>query len=152
MDGITKRRRHLPHWTVDDATYFITFRLVHGELDAPARKIVLDHISAGDGKFYDLSGAVIMPDHGHALLRPLGKYELSQVTKGIKGVSARLLNQHWGRSGTVWQNESFDRIIRDQAEFAEKLQYMLDNPVKRGLVDDGWNWDGWYCKKIEIAP
>jgi len=93
-----------------------------------------------------------MPDHGHALLRPLGKYELSQVTKGIKGVSARLLNQHWGRSGTVWQNESFDRIIRDQTEFEEKLQYMLDNPVKRGLVDDGWNWDGRYCKKIEIAP
>ena len=32
----------------------------------------------------------------------------------------------------------------DQAEFDEKLQYMLNNPVKRGLVDDPWAYDGWY--------
>jgi hypothetical protein len=62
----------------------------------------------------------------------------------MKGVSARLVNESRGKYGSLWQDESWDRIVRDQAEFDEKLQYMLNNPVKRGLVEDPWTYDGWY--------
>ena len=64
--------------------------------------------------------------------------------KGIKGVSARLLNQHRNTKGRVWQEESWDRIIRDANDFDEKVQYMYDNPVRTGLVSDADAYDGWY--------
>jgi thiamine-phosphate pyrophosphorylase len=137
-------QRRLPHWTRDGSTYFVTFRVSEGELQASDRKIVLDHVRHGAGKFYGLAAAVVMPDHVHLLLQPRRAFELSRVMKGLKGVSARLVNNRRGDHGTLWQDESWDRIVRDQAEFDEKLEYMLNNPVKKGLVQDPWTYDGWY--------
>lgn len=56
--------------------------------------------------------------------------------QGIKGVGSRRINQLMGWSGALWQAESYDRIIRDKNEFEEKRNYMYNNPVKAGLVDD----------------
>ncbi|MCG6154834.1 transposase [Rubinisphaera sp. ICM_H10] len=96
--------------------------------------IVLKRFQEGDGHFYRLAGVVIMPDHVHAILRPLDGYSLSRILKGVKGTSARLINQHRGIQGTLWQDESWDRIVRDEAEFREKMLYLAHNPVKAGLV------------------
>ena len=138
------KRRRLPHWTLDGSTYFVAFRVVGKELDAKERQVVLDHVRMGHGKFYDLAAAMILPDHCHLILKPLGKFGLSQIMKGIKGVSAHRVNMLRGTTGSVWQDESWDRVLRDAAEFEKKLQYMLDNPVKAGFVMDGMDYDGWY--------
>jgi thiamine-phosphate pyrophosphorylase len=142
--SLKKTHRRLPHWRRDGSTYFVTFRMAEGELGAKERKIVLDHAKHGAGKFYALAAAVVMPDHVHLMLQPRQAFDLSRVLKGMKGVSARLVNDSRGEHGNLWQDESWDRIMRDQAEFDEKLQYMLNNPVKRGLVEDPWAYDGWY--------
>lgn len=143
--NVVTRRRHLPHWTLADSTDFVTFRLLRGELTPTERRTVRDHITAGHGRYYDLAAAVVMPDHVHLLLAPHAGYELSRVMKGIKGVSAKRLNEARGTSGPVWQDESWDRIVRDAAEFDEKLAYMLNNPVKAGLFEDGMRYGGWWC-------
>jgi len=147
-------RRHLPHWTLKGATYFVTFRTVRGELSVEEQKLVLEHIIEGNEKFYTLIAAVVMPDHAHLLLTPREEYSLSRIMKGIKGASARQVNLRRtdtnvhsakrGTSGSIWQDESFDRIIRDQSELNEKLSYMLNNPVKRGLTESPWDYHGWY--------
>ncbi len=137
-------RRRLPHWKLDGSVYFVTFRLVTKPLNAQERHLVLEHIKSGHDKFYCLVAAVVMPDHVHLILQPNPGMDLSRIMKGIKGVSARLLNQFRGTNGTVWQDESWDRILRDDAELDEKLNYMLHNPVKEGLVSDGWEYDGWF--------
>jgi hypothetical protein len=36
--------------------------------------------------------------------------------------------------GSLWQDERFDRIVRDEAEFLEKWQYIRNNPLKNGLA------------------
>jgi len=141
------RRRNLPHWTLDGSTYFATFRLASGSLSEEERRIVLDHLIQGDGRFYILAAAVVMPDHVHLLLRPLTGYELSRIMKGIKGVSARKINSLRGTAGTVWQDESWDRIVRDADEFHEKLQYMADNPRKAELVRSIDDYPYWYCNR-----
>jgi putative transposase len=64
--------------------------------------------------------------------------------KGIKSVSARKVNQLRETSGTIWQDESWDRIMRSEDDFVEKLQYMADNPVKAGLVATIEDYDAWY--------
>lgn len=141
---ITHRR--LPHWHLDGSVYFVTFRVVAEPLGPEHRQIVLDHFKTGDGKWYELFAAVIMPDHVHILLKPNKNVSLSRIIKGLKGVSARLVNAVRSTGRSLWQAESFDRIIRDQSEFDEKLRYMLNNPVKKGLIDDPWEYDGWYYK------
>ena len=75
-----------------------------------------------------------MPDHVHMLFEPLKDYSLARITKGSKGVSAQLLNQHRGSAGPVWQDESHDHVIRDRADFEEKLHYVAMNPVKKELA------------------
>ncbi len=141
---LTKTRRKLPHWDLNGSTYFVTFRLRNGSMDISERAIVLNHIRSGDGKFYKLIAVVIMPDHVHVVIVPNEGLDLSRVMKGMKGVSAKLLNERRGSQGLLWQAESWDRIVRDQAELDEKLKYMLENPVKRGLIADPWEYDGWY--------
>jgi REP element-mobilizing transposase RayT len=88
-----------------------------------------------------------MPDRAHALLEPLEGFALSRIMKGIKGVSARLINETRGATGkTIWQDESFDRIIRNQMELDEKISYVVNNPVKRELVSDPWEYPALYVR------
>ncbi len=140
-------RRNLPHWRLEGSTYFITFRLASGALATSEQQLVFDHIRAGHGKFYTLAAIVVMPDHVHLLLKPKPEFALSRIMKGIKGVSARQINQLRGLTGTVWQDESWDRIVRDAAEFEEKLQYMADNPVKAGLAKVIEEYPYWHMEK-----
>jgi len=136
MEEIKITKRRLPHWSQEGAAYFISFRLRQGKLSSEEIKLVLDHLKSGDPEFYKLLAAVVMPDHVHFLARPQPGVELSRMMKGIKGVTARKINQARGSRGSLWQDESFDRIIRDEQEFGEKLEYILLNPVKAGLAED----------------
>ncbi|MGE3315448.1 MAG: transposase [Planctomycetaceae bacterium] len=138
-------KRNLPHWTIDEGTYFVSFRLRAGSLTELERRTVLDHIRTGHEKHYLLAAAVVMPDHVHLLLRTLPGIELPRIMKGIKGVSARLINQSRKTRGEIWQDESWDRVVRDAADFDEKLRYMVDNPIKAGLVDDTTRYCAWHC-------
>ena len=56
--------------------------------------------------------------------------------KGIKGVSARQLNELRKTKTNVWQEEYFDRIVRDEQELLQKWNYMYLNPLNSGLVED----------------
>jgi hypothetical protein len=63
---------------------------------------------------------------------------------GIKGASAREINQRMGRHGAVWQEESFDHVLRSSEGLDAKVGYILQNPVRKGLVNDWreypWAW------------
>jgi REP element-mobilizing transposase RayT len=149
-DLIHITRRHLPHWTIEGATYFVTFRTRSGKLSVDEQKITLEQLRQGHGKYYDLIAAVVMPDHVHVLLTPNDGHVLSRIMKGIKGVSARQVNRLRRSAGQVWQHESYDRIVRDERELHEKINYMLNNSVKQGLTDDPWEYHGWYCKTNDL--
>ena len=136
---LTMRKHHLPHWQRGGSVYFVTFRSARGLLPEMARAEVVRCALHRHGISYDVIFGVAMPDHVHLVLRPRERspgtwYDLSRIMKGIKGVSARSTNRALGTRGSLWQPESFDRIVRDQREFEEKLKYMLENPVRAGLV------------------
>jgi putative transposase len=141
------RRRQLPHWTMNGATYFVTFRLRREKLTVDETKLILGHVCAGDGRFYRLHAAVIMPDHVHLLLTPSKSYTLSRIMKGIKGGSAHLVNLARTHRGQVWQRESHERIVRGETEFLRKLHYVLNNPPKAGLTKDPWSYPALYINE-----
>lgn len=137
-------RRRLPHWQVSGNVYYVTSCIMNGELSHDERRQILDHVVDGQGKFYTLYALIVMPDHIHVLLQPNEGYDLSRVMKGIKGVTARRINQQRQTRGSLWQDESHDRIMRNALEVHEKANYMLDNPRRVGLVDDPWDYPFWY--------
>jgi len=67
---------------------------------------------------------------------------LSEIVKGIKSVAARKINRLRGRQrGSIWQDEYYDRSVRDPEDFQVKLQYLMHNPVKQDLVGQPRQWD-----------
>ena len=137
-DGDLKTtRRKLPHWTLPGSYYFVTFSTTGTTLSEKEREIVFSHIMNGADEFYELFALVVMPEHVHLILKPNADRKLSEVMKGIKGVSARLVNKERGVTGKLWLDESYDRIIRDEEEYIEKLNYILQNPIKAGLSESG---------------
>jgi hypothetical protein len=66
-----------------------------------------------------------MPDHVHTLCQPLvkkkgGTYDLGEILHSVKSFSAHRINQQRERKGSIWLDERFDRIVRDEKEFNEK--------------------------------
>src|SRR5258708_30187653 len=143
-------RRMLPHHQKAGRALFVTFcKLFPTPFTTEARDAILQHRLHDSGKRYQLHAAIIMPDHGHLLLTPLRDQEgwpycLPAILKLINGASARSVNKLLGSNGPVWQEESFDHVLRSQESLQEKLEYIRQKPVRRGLVkrpeDYRWFW------------
>lgn len=108
------------------------------------QKIILNQVRQGHDKFYKLFCVVVMPDHVHMIIQPFPDYSLSQIMKGTKGTSSRLMNKLRGTHQNIWQIESFDRIIRNDNEFLEKFNYIVNNAFKEGLVTEPLKYHGLY--------
>jgi len=144
MPEIRRYRRHLPHWRMEGATYFVSWHLHRGQADlAPTeRGIVLDTVVQYNDLRYTLHAAVVMNDHAHMLLQPFAGFALEKIMHSRKGWTSRRMVREHGRTAPVWQSEYFDRIVRDEQEFLEKYRYIVENPVRRwpGTVDYPWLW------------
>jgi len=108
-------------------------------LNETERTITLEAVRFWDTSKWIVYAAVILPDHVHLLSQPLsrgegGFFDLAEIIHSVKSFSAQKISQHRGVKGTIWQDERYDRIIRDEAEFLEKWQYIRHNPVKEALA------------------
>jgi REP element-mobilizing transposase RayT len=132
-------RRKLPHYQPDAKIFFITF-CTHRRWVLPdcARTIALETCLRSHQRDFDLDAVVVMPDHLHLALTPRTKdgrtISIPEITQVLKGVSAHRINKALGRRGPVWQEESFDRALRHEEDVDAKIFYMLENPVRAGLV------------------
>jgi hypothetical protein len=78
-------------------------------------------------------------------------YSLAEIMDAIKGASAHRVNQVLGRKGRVWQTESFDHVVRSSENLDAKIIYVLENPVRLGLVDE-WTDYPWLWRKVFVNP
>lgn len=119
-----------------------------------------------DGKEFRLDCFTIMPNHVHLQVKPLlmksggeqgsvrkGQsrlppfHSLASIMKSFKGYTARRCNELLGRSGEFWAHESYDHYVRDAEEWQRIRTYILNNPVKAGLVKDWRMWKWNYSRK-----
>lgn len=98
-----------------------------------AAAIVAGALRHFDGERYVLDDCVVMPNHLHALVTPNPPHELSDILHSWKLFSARAINKLLGREGPFWQAESFNHIVRSEAQFERFRCYIADNPVKARL-------------------
>jgi REP element-mobilizing transposase RayT len=135
-------QRRLPHWRLSGSVYWVTWR-VHpsrNDLSASARQTVFDGLLYFDGQRYKVHGLVVMNDHVHLIVEPMPGWELQKLVKSWKSYTARSINKAEGSTGPLWQDEYLDRIIRNEEEYYEKLNYLLNNPRKRwpDCIDYRW--------------
>ena len=98
-----------------------------------AAMIVAEALRHFDSERYYLDAFVVMPNHVHALVQPLPGHSLKEILRSWKSYSARQINKTLGRSGSVWMEESFDRIVRDWTALVKCRDYIARNPEKARL-------------------
>ena len=152
--GATYYKRRLPHFERPWAKYMVTFTtLGHRKLSPEERDITLQTILHDASKKYELYAACVMPDHVHLLLEPQIEnedakgtpvfYKLSDILQTLKSVSSHRTNKLAGVKGQrVWENESFDRVIRSEHDLEEKFHYICRNPwdSKVAEPDEDYLW------------
>ncbi len=96
----------------------------------------------------------VMSNHIHLLFKLMPENRgISKLMQSIKGYSSRECNKELKRKGTFWQNESYDRWLRDENEYRYTINYILNNPVKAGIITDWKDWKyTWYNKEFLDIP
>src|SRR5271165_3025048 len=93
-----------------------------------------------DGTRYRLHAWVVMPNHVHALFTPCHSFSLSGILHSWKSYTAKEANKILGRQGQFWQEDYFDRFIRDDDHFAAARAYIENNPVNAALCSRPEEW------------
>lgn len=111
-------------------------------------KILLGAIYYWEGKKVKSYACCIMPNHIHWIFEVLKNDEegnsiyLQDILQSVKRHSAREINKGEGRTGSLWQKESFDTTIRDEKHLHYAVEYTLNNPVAARLTTNWENWPG----------
>ncbi|MCL5997417.1 MAG: transposase [Chloroflexi bacterium] len=123
----------------------------HWLRDRQVAALVAEALRYRDGHFYALHAYCIMPNHVHMVCTPLAKMSggyqsMSSFLHSLKGYTARMANQYLDRTGDFWQHESYDHVVRDNAEMQRIITYVVNNPVKANLVSAWEDWEWTYYK------
>ena len=96
--------------------------------DKRVREIVDEALMHSDGERYDMYAYVIMPNHVHVLMTPLGDNTVQSIMGTWKRYSSGRINALLRREGAVWERECFDHLVRNADEFEAYIGYIADNP------------------------
>ena len=91
----------------------------------------------------------VMPNHAHAVMKPIEGFQLEETLKLIKGFTAREINKRRDGSGSIWEQESYDRIIRDTRHLENVVRYIGRNHLRAGLPSH--EFDRWICPEWKAS-
>lgn len=113
--------------------------------------VVTESLRFRDQDVYDLDTFCVTSNHVHVVFTPRekgdgGYYALPAIMHSLKRHTARQANQLLRRTGTFWQQEFYDHVIRNEAELQRVRLYVINNPVKASLVSQWHEWPWTYCQ------
>ena len=123
----------------DPPLYFVTFNTWHRRkllADADVQRRLIEFARKGEPRGIAIGRYVIMPNHIHLFTRGTGDFVLSQWMRLLK----RNLSKAISATPPHWQKGFFDHLIRHSESYAQKWDYVRQNPVRASLVseaDDG---------------
>ena len=143
-------RRNLPHIEKWGFPHYVTFRTFQKiVLPDRAKDLIFRHCLVEHDRRVQMHAFVVMSSHVHLLFTPLEdehgeRYHLSTILNSIKGAASHSINRLLKRKGHVWQDESFDHVVRNFERLEARIEYIRQNPVEADIVkrpeDYKWLW------------
>ncbi len=96
-------------------------------------RIALDALLFFHGQRCWTGDIVVMPNHVHALILSADGVELERLLQSVKRHSSREINKRTGELGTLWQKDSYDRIVRNENELRAFRRYIGENAAAAEL-------------------
>ena len=151
-DGVMNYRRIY----ADEYSYFLTM-VTHGR-----KPLLIDNIELLRYAFalskkryvYRIDAIVVLPDHLHMIITPKVSTEYSKIISAIKRsfvygldeqtrdvAKAEISHAKFKRSQAgIWQERFYEHTIRDEKDWLDKMEYIKNNPLKHGLVQNSNEW------------
>ena len=126
--------------------YFIT-ACVHDRKNLLANSEVHEVLIKHWAKSLELYGwaigsYVVMPDHVHFFCTDAdGSTSLSKMVGAWKQWSSKELCSVLNIEAPIWQKEFFDHLLRSDESYSEKRNYVFQNPLRAGLVENADDWE-----------
>lgn len=95
--------------------------------------IVSDAIQHFHGKRYALGEWVAMPNHVHLVVQPNSGFDLSKILHSWKSYTSTKINRLTDNKGPLWQEESFNQILRNDQHLWRVEEYIRKKPTKAGI-------------------
>jgi carbamoylphosphate synthase large subunit/REP element-mobilizing transposase RayT len=99
------------------------------------REIIVENLNHFDRQRYLIDAFVVMPNHVHAIVKPLEPTSLSTILHGWKSYTSNQINELLDRKEPLWMAETFDTIVRDSEHLVACRDYISHNPQKANLRD-----------------
>jgi len=115
--------------------YYVTFRHKRDLTDGERNRL-LYNLKKADGKKWDLIIACVLPNQTELMFRVGDGNELSDIVEKAKTRAGKEIVKKSGERWPPFYDESYDHIIRDDAEFEEFWTKILESPVDNELADD----------------
>lgn len=141
-------RGRLPHWRADNVVYYVTFRH-RRELEDWERQILFTEVGKQDAKKVDLIILCCTPGTTELMFRVNESIELSDVIESAKKKAGKRIIKKTNERFPPFFEESYDHIVRDDAEFEEMWTRILESPVDQGLAEDPGDYAQLY---VQHAP
>jgi hypothetical protein len=125
-------RGRLPHWRADDVQYYVTFRH-RRELTTPEMLHLFRALLRPEGRKWDLVILCVLPESTELIFsvregrdgRPV---ELADVVEKAKNGAGKAIIKQSGERFPPFYQESFDRILRDEAELEDRWNAIFSSP------------------------
>ncbi len=133
-----------PHLYLDDTWYIITaatYQQAPYLVSDQAKILVRDHLKEHIQEFkIKLKAWVILNNHYHLLLKSRNGYLLPRFLQRLHGSTSFTINGWEGKRGRkIWYNY-WDTCIRDEHGFWTRFNYIHNDPIKHGCVNNLSNW------------
>jgi putative transposase len=122
--------------------FFVTICTLHRR-KIPSLRVAHEVLTAYGGRAISefnvaLGRYVIMPDHLHFFIRGDQNFVLGDWVKGLKRTMSKAFPEEQPTS--LWQPGFFDHLLRNDESYAQKWEYVRENPVRAGLVKFAEDW------------
>ena len=141
--------RRLDRVWIEHPIYFVTTCTLRRRsiLTSPEVSTILvdEWRSARERHGWAVGRYVLMPDHVHFFCSAeLDAKPLPKFMQSWKQWTSKRIGREVKIGGTIWQAEFFDHVLRSGENYSQKWDYVRENPVHAGLVDDAdhWLWQG----------
>ncbi len=94
----------------------------------------------------------LMPNHFHIITKQNQANGLLKFISATQFAYAKHFNHKWNRKGQMFEGRYYPKHIKDQLQLINTIKYLINNPVKAGLVEKIEDWPYTSCKLPTIFP